>query len=152
MLVGPQHRAVEIVQNAITVRPKKRHIACGGDKLVLKVVIACLGKSRGEADGAAASHGRQFGRDLDHRMPVDPQKGSVRNTRKIGKVAVAGNAVNRLALRMDRPDVTVKTRFQALFDDIFGPPSAKDDNATRTEQSRQVAHQPIPRVGEEDRG
>ena len=152
MLVRPQHRPVQIVQNAIAVRAEKRHVAGGGDKRVLQVFLACLGKSRRKAHSPAAPHGRQFRRHLDHRMAVDAEKGRVRRPRQVGKAAVAGNAANLVTLRMDRPDLAVEPGFLALLDDIFRPPAAKDGDGARPEQSRQVTHRAIPPADEAGRG
>ena len=78
MLVRPQHRPVQIVQHTVAVRPEKGHVTGSLDKTALQVIIAGLGKARGETDSAAAPHRRQVRCDLDHRMPVDSQKRRIR--------------------------------------------------------------------------
>ena len=152
MLVWPQHRPVQIVQHAIAVRAEKRHLTGGSDKGILQIFLAGLGKPRRKAHGPAAPHGRQLRRYLDNRMAVDPEKGRVWRARQVGKAAVAGYAANLVALRVDRPDVTVESRFLALLNDIFRPPAAKNGDGTRTKQSRQVTHRAIPRADEAGRG
>ena len=151
MLVRPEHRPVQIVQHAIAVWPKKRHVARCRDKLLLQVIITSLGESGGETHSPAAAHGCQICRYLDHRMPVDPEKGGIGRRRQICKVAETGNTMNRVTFRMDWPDITFKVRFQTLFDNIFRPPSAKYGNRLRAEQTRQPVHL-SRRAGAEDRG
>ena len=151
MLVWPEHRPVQIVQHAVAVWPEERHVARRRDKLLLQIIIAGFGKARGKTDRAAAPHRRQLGRHLDHRVAVDSQKGCIRCRWQVGQTAETGDAVNLVAFRMNRPDVAVKAGFQALLDDILRPPSAKNGNGTRAEQTRQPAHL-IPRAGEADRG
>ena len=138
MLVGPQHRAVKIVQNAIAVRSQQRHVTRRRDKRLLQLVIACLGKSGGKADSAATSHARQFSGDINGGVAVDSQKGRVGGGRKIIETSQAGNAANLIARRMDWPDVAVEPGFQTLRDHIFRPPAAKDGDRTGSEKSRQV--------------
>ena len=140
MLVRPQHRAVEIIQNAIAVRPQKRHRPGRRDKRRLQVRIARLGESRRETDRAAAPHRREGCRRFDGGVPVDAEERRVGRRRQVVKAAETGDAGHRLALRMDRPDVAVEPRLHALRDDVVGPPAAENDDRTGPEQSRQVGH------------
>ena len=110
-------------------------LACG-DKLLLQVIITCLGESGGETHSPAAAHGCQICCYLDHRMPVDPEKGGIRRRRQIRKVAETGDTMNRVTFGMDWPNIAFKVRFQTLFDNIFRPPSAKYGNRLRAEQTR----------------
>ena len=109
MLIGPQHRAVKIVQNTVAVRPQQWHVAGRGDKRLLQCLITCLGKAGGEADSPATSHGGQTGGDLDGGIAVDPQEGGVGCCRKIVKALQAGNTTNLGARRVNRPDVAVES-------------------------------------------
>ena len=56
MLVGPQQRAVGIVDQAVAVRPDDRHVAGSLDQLALQplavgIVVAGLAEAGGKADG-----------------------------------------------------------------------------------------------------
>ena len=140
MLVRPQHRAIKVIQKAVTVRTQQRHIACCLDQRCLQVIIAGLGKAGGKTHPAAAPHIGKIAGDINHRMTIDPQKGRIRHPRQCGQTVKAGNIADAGSGGMDRPDITVKTGLAALGDDIFRPPAPKHHDRSRPEHPRQVAY------------
>ena len=61
MLVGPQGRAVEIVERPVAVRPDDGHVAGGGNQGALQVcAVLALQETGRVADGAAGAKARKF--------------------------------------------------------------------------------------------
>ena len=140
MLIGPEQRAVQPIDEAVAVRPDDRHVAGGLDQGLLQFVAVCklrhcLAKARSIADGAAGAAFGKLAHDLDRQHSVYADESGVRRTRKLSDRAVATPASDLVQFRMHRPDVAGETHQVALLDHPAGFLAAEDGNGARPDET-----------------
>ncbi len=133
LLIRPQHRAVEIVEEPIAVRSHEGHIARRLEQLLLELgsFITRFGEAGGIADGAPSVPGGEIADDIDGEVAVDTNVGGVRAARKFLNRAVDLASENLVLLGMDRPDLAVIPHAITLADDLLGLIAAKYCDGTR---------------------
>ena len=132
MLVRPQKRAVQRVDETIAVRPEDRHRARRRDQPVLQIAARVilghrLGKAGCETHRAARAHAGQRPDRIDGCMAVDPDKHRIRG---LGQIVEAGQrrpSRNFAVLRMHRPDRPGIAHAFRLQDDLPAPGAAAHD-------------------------
>ena len=140
MLIGPQKRAVEVVDHPIAVRPQDRHLTRRRDEFRLQLRRARLGPAGGKADRPARAHGGQFGHHLDRGKAVDADKGRIRHARQIGERWIGLQSPDLALGRMHRPDRPVKPHLAALLDDVQRPAGAKYGDGLGTKETVKAFH------------
>ena len=153
MLVGPQQRAVGIVDQPVAVRPDHRHVARRLDqrrlkRLALRVVAAGLLEAGGEADRPARAALAQFAHDVDGEVAVDTDETCVRCCRQIGQRPPCLDARHLVFGRMNRPDLAGKAHLDRLRDHVRRKePAADHGDRFRAEQAGEVAGHERPHAG-----
>jgi hypothetical protein len=136
VLVGPQRGAVEVVEDAVAVRPDQRHVTGGGEQAALQVhaVAADLGEAGGVTDRATGVATGERGDDLDGGLPPYPDEGRVGRRRERGGVGEARQALDRRAAWVHRPQLTGEADPPALPDDLGGHGPAEDRDVPGREE------------------
>ena len=140
MLVGPQERAIKIVDDAVTVRPQNGHVSGRVDQLLLQLRLTRLGPARGKADGPARAHRRQFAHHIDGGKAVDADEGGIGWLWQIGQRGVGLQPTNLRFRRMHRPDRAFEAHLLALFDDIQRPACAENGDGLGAQEAVQGFH------------
>ena len=118
MLIWPQQRAVQIVDHAVTVRAKDRHIARRLYQERLQFRRAGFRPARGKANRPARPHRRQLAHDINRCMSIDADKRRIRYARQIGQGCVGLQATHGGPCWMHRPYWPRKPHLLALLDHI----------------------------------
>jgi hypothetical protein len=131
MLVGPERRAVEIVQKAHSSWARGCGISPAAAtsrscKAPRRPSPPRLAEAGGEADRAARTHGGQLGDHVDGRLAVHADEGGVGRAGQVGKTGHGGQAAHLGLCRMHRPDRAREPDLRALPDDIRAPGPAAD--------------------------
>ena len=118
VLVRPQRRTVEEVDEPVAVRPDDRHLPRRLDQGALqRPAVARFEEARGVAHRAAGAHAREHADDLHRRVAVDPDEGRVRRGGQLGDGSERGPPRHRGALRVHRPQGAGEPHPVALLDD-----------------------------------
>ena len=143
--VRPQRRAVQVVERAEAVGPDQRHLAGRLDQPPLQLGPrgTDLGETGGVADAAAGPARGQRAHHLDARLGGHGDEGGVRGLGKFAHARVAGQAFDRLAARVDRPDLAGEADAPALANHGRRLVPTDDRDVAGAEQAFQVA--PAPR-------
>ena len=145
MLVGPQQRAVGIVDQPVAVRADDRHVAGSFDQRLLQIlpfslVMRGLAKTGREADGAAGTGRAQFAHHVDGEVAIDADEGSIRRVRQLRERTIGLDPGDLVLCRVDRPDFAGKAHLQRLLDDVGRKEAAADNrDGFRTQQTGKVA-------------
>ncbi len=79
LLVGPEHRPVEIVEEPVAIRSDQGHVTRGFQELPLQLsaLLACLDKACGIADRAARIPRSEISDDVDGEVAIDTHVRSI---------------------------------------------------------------------------
>jgi hypothetical protein len=147
MLVRPQGRAIQVVDEAVAVRPHHRHGAGGGDQpmLTLDAGPANFPETRGKAnDATGARSGEELDR-FDRRFSGNRDEDGVWGLGQILQPPQAITPGDAVAPGVDRPDRPLEPQAIALLGDDFRLAAADQGNVSGPQQalqglSRRVRH------------
>ena len=94
MLIRPQKRTVQIVDHAVAIRPKDRHIARCRNQLRLTFRLSGLGPTRGKTDGTTRAHRGKFGNHLTRGKAIHPDEGGIGGLGQIGQRGIGAQPAN----------------------------------------------------------
>ena len=130
MLVRPQRRTVDVVDEPVAIGPDHRHVARRIDQLAIEAhaigIVRRFLEARREADRTAGTTQGKFLHHLDRQVSVDADERRIGSARQIGNRAIGYDAANLVLGRMDRPYRAGETHFQALAHDIGAEEAAAD--------------------------
>ena len=137
MLVRPQRRRVEKVDEPVAVRPDDRHPRRGFDQGALQhAAVACFEKARGVADRPAGAGARERGDDIDGCVPVNADECRIGHAGEIGDGSERGASRHGVARGVHRPQRAGEPHPVALLRDPrrFAPADHRD--APRADETR----------------
>ena len=106
MLIRPERGTIEIIEEAVTIRPEERHISRSGNKIFLKdnAFSANFGKAGRVANSSTRAHRCQLSNRINGQIARYGNEGGVGNAGKIGNRREGRTSGNFGTLRIDRPD------------------------------------------------
>ena len=153
MLIGPQQRTVEVIDEPVAVGPDDRHIARGFQQRASCRLSAVpglglrLAETRWQNRSAPpAPDVPQMAHRVDRQMPVDADECGIRHSGQ-RRQATGTAATPPISARvgMDRPDRPVKPHLPALLDHRPAPGATADNgNGSGPQQPRQVRASALP--------
>ena len=140
MLVRPKRCAIQIVQQAVTIRTQQSEIARNRHQLRLKgrALGAYFGKTRGVTHRPARPHFGECSHRLNGRLARHSDKGGIRHAGQFGQRCIGLTTGNLGPLGVNRPDIARKADTLALADYFGGFPSTHHDEGTGRQQAGKV--------------
>ena len=140
VLVGPERRAVEVVDEAVAVGAEDGHLARRLDegRLEARSLLPRFGEARGVADRAPRPPGGERPHHLDGAVAPHPDEGGVRRLGQLLDRAVATKSADRLSLRVDGVDGTREVHAPALLDDALRLAAADRADRAGIEEAREI--------------
>ncbi|MNZ62888.1 hypothetical protein D3C78_810220 [compost metagenome] len=136
----PQRSAVQVIEQAITVRAEQRHVAGGLKQLLLQGLAfgAGFGKARGVADRPAGTLGRQLGHAGQGQLAVGGDEHRIRCTGQFADAAHARHAIEAVVLRVDQPHLPLVTALGAALERPGHAAPADKRQVARGEQAFEI--------------
>ncbi len=131
---GGEHRhAVDIIQDAVAIRPDQCQIASGLDEIALQrhALAAHFGKPGRVADGATGAHRGQLANHVDGQFAGDGDEGGVGRYRKIAQRLVTAMAADLGVCWIDRPYFPGEPGIDAVADGGRQALATDEGNMTR---------------------
>ena len=133
LLVGPDNRPIEIVEEPVTIRSDEGHVARRLEELFLELgpFLPRLGEARRVADGPAGAPGREITDNVDGEVAVDADIGGIWTSWKICNRTEDLSPPDLLLLGVDRPDFSLVPHAIALTDKLLGHAAAEYGDGAR---------------------
>jgi len=137
LLVGPERRPVEVVDESVAIWPDQGHIPGGLQKLrlELRTLLARLDEAGRVADCAARIPRSEIPDDVDGEVAIDAEIRSVGASRQLLHRSVDLVPQNLRLLGMDRPDLPFVSQAIVLANQLLGVCAAENGDGTRFQET-----------------